>query len=77
MKNPFSTQTIRIHNLNDTNVKVKKFFYFLNFKYWETERTEINEQIQDPEPHFPILMEHYLDELLNPPTYAKDKSRAV
>lgn len=77
MKNPFSTQTLRIHNLDDNNVKVRKFFYFLNFKYWETEKMEYHEAIQQPEPHFPILMEHYLDELLNPTQYANDQSRAV
>lgn len=77
MKNPFSTQTVRIHNLDDYNVKVRKFYYFMNYKFWETEKVEYNEPIQEPEQHFPILIEHYLDEFLNPTRYANNKSRTV
>lgn len=77
MKNPFSKQTIRIHNLNDANVKIRTFYYFNNLKIWESEKVEKHDSIQDPQPEFPREAENYLDNLINPPKYANPDQRST
>ncbi|WP_392436432.1 hypothetical protein ACF3N7_05220 [Cruoricaptor ignavus] len=55
----FKKQTLRIHNLNDANVEIRTFYYFLNWKLFTTRKMEYNAEIQEPLPEFPILSKHY------------------